>query len=211
MRSVNAEVSQEEVALLHQRGLKPGQLGGGQHSIPATKMSTAKPTAAPLVLSDRMPQQNSPAASSSSSELASPRTPSPQQQPKLSPAKTPKKPKRPKPADLVTAIKDHVGGQYLYNAIDENEYARICRFYHARLSLLVRGLNENELSALFTTNMPSFWGRLDEYGQQRTRKSFDDAYDHAEYHLIVHISELARCWLDSIAGREYTKAVTLHM
>ena len=168
----------------------------GQHAVSGTNTATARPITTPFVLlSGRMRRQRSLAASVSSSDLRGPvrgpRTPFPTQLPKQSPVKTPKKSKRPKPAELVTAIKDYVEGRYLYNATDEQEYARIYCYYYARLSLLVRGLNENELAALFTTNMPSFWGRLDEYAQQRTRKSFDDAYDAAEYFLIANISELA--------------------
>ncbi|MCJ1342650.1 hypothetical protein MMC31_000837 [Peltigera leucophlebia] len=179
---------------------------GGQHAVSTT----------PLVPpSGRMRRQGFPAASVSSSDVRGPvrgpRTPSPTRLPKQSSVKTPKKPKRPKPAELVTAIKDHVGGRYLYNATDKQKYTRICRYYNARLSFLVYGLNENELAALFTTNMPSFWGQLDEYAQQRMRKSFDDAYDAAEYFLIANISKLAQCWLDSAASREYTKAVMLHL
>lgn len=42
-------------------------------------------------------------------------------------------------------------------------------------------------------------------------ESFDDAYDAAKYFFITNISKLTQCWLESAPGREYSKAVTLHL
>lgn len=106
--------------------------------------------------------------------------------------KTAKKSKQPKLAELITAIKDHVRGQYLYNAINEQKYACIYYYYHTRLLFLMRRLNKNELAALFTTNISFFWEWLDKYAQQQIRKRFDNVYDAVEYFFLANISKLAQ-------------------
>ncbi|MCJ1349358.1 hypothetical protein MMC31_007594 [Peltigera leucophlebia] len=56
--------------------------------------------------------------------------------------------KRPGPQDLVIALNDCTGAQYLTAAVDTCDYFWRAQFYHARLLLIITGLNYNQLVQL---------------------------------------------------------------
>lgn len=123
------------------------------------------------------------------------------------PRGTPKKNKRPKPSELVVALGDTQGAAFLIDAVDEDEYRRRASFFHARLALLIRGLNNNELTQIFNAAMPGFMGRLDEIERDALRADFDNAYTLVEHHLLQSVTEMAKTWLASDAGKAYRVAL----
>lgn len=150
------------------------------------------------------------------SPLATPMTPS---KPKPLPfvatpfrqRRIPEKSRRAKPADLLAAIGDTVGSAFLINALDENDYGRRASFYHVRLALLIRGLNNNELTRFFRTATPGFYSRLDKQEQDALRSRFNKAYDQVEYYIMQMATKLAHSWLESDAGKAYKIALVASM
>lgn len=129
-----------------------------------------------------------------------------------SPKRTPKKPSRvalfPRPNvhRLVEFLDDSEGGSLLVNAADFSDYLNRLPFYHSRLSLLLRGLNANELDVLFNTSQPRFFGGLTAQQKQELKDKFDAAYNVVEADLMRSCICGAEQWLASPAGGEYKAA-----
>ncbi len=60
-----------------------------------------------------------------------------------------------------------------------------------------------ELDVLFSTSLPSFYGRCDKDGKKALRDSFESAYHHVERELIESITAEANLWLETPAGNNY--------
>lgn len=61
------------------------------------------------------------------------------------------------------------------DAKDEADYQQRAIFYHARLLLMLRGLNSAELEVIYSTSLPMFFARLDKNEKRKLKESFDDA------------------------------------
>ncbi len=105
--------------------------------------------------------------------------------------------------DLVDDIADVVGSMFLQSARDQAEYEDCALAYYYCLSLILRGFNQAELDVLFSTSLPSFYGRCNKDGKKALKDAFESAYHHVECELIENITAEANLWLETPAGNNY--------
>ncbi len=105
--------------------------------------------------------------------------------------------------DLVDDLADIVGSIFLQSARDQAKYEDCALAYHYCLSLILRGFNQAELDVLFSTSLPSFYGRCDKDGKKALRNAFESAYHHVERELIENITAEANLWLETPIGNNY--------
>lgn len=117
--------------------------------------------------------------------------------------------KRPGPQDLVIALNDCTGAQYLTTAVDTRDYFWHAQFYHARLSLIITGLNYNELVELYKTSLPGFFQALDDDQKEHLFSQFCEAYNQIEVYLLRVLVQVGQIWLASPAGKKYKKLLGL--
>lgn len=111
--------------------------------------------------------------------------------------------KRPNINDLVDDLADVVGSTFLQGARDQAKYKNCALAYHYCLSFILCGFNQAELDILFSTSLPSFYGRCDKDGKKALRDAFESAYHQVERELIANITAEANLWLETLAGNNY--------
>lgn len=109
----------------------------------------------------------------------------------------------------MTKLDDQVGAQSLIDAKDEADYQNRAQYYHARLLLMIRGLNSAELESLYSTSLPTFYARLDKNEKRKLKESFEDAYNDIESRFIHRVTELAELWIQSPAGESYSAKLSV--
>lgn len=68
--------------------------------------------------------------------------------------------------ELVDILADVEGATLLQGARDHADYEDRALACHYRLSLILRDFNRAELEVLFSTSLPSFYGKLDKDGKR---------------------------------------------
>lgn len=117
--------------------------------------------------------------------------------------------KRPRPQDLIIALNDRIGAQYLTAAVDTRDYFRRAQFYHSCLLLIITGLNYNELVELYKTSLPGFFQALDDDQKEHLFSRFCETYNQIEVYLLCVLVQAGQIWLASLAGKKYKKLLGL--
>ena len=84
--------------------------------------------------------------------------------------------KRPNINDLINVLADVLGSTFLQGAKDQAEYKDRALAYHYGLFLIFRGFNQAELDVLFSTSLPSFYGKCNKDGKKALRDAFESMY-----------------------------------
>lgn len=95
--------------------------------------------------------------------------------------------KRPNVNNLVDDLADVVDSTFFQGARDQADYEDRALAYHYRLSLILCSFNQAELDVLFSTSLPSFYGKCDKDGKKALRDAFESAYHQVERKLIANI------------------------
>lgn len=110
------------------------------------------------------------------------------------------------PLDIFWVIfGDYASTQFLKSSSSLSDYERNVKYFHGRLALVVRGLNLDELSALYRATLPAWTVHEEEEVQEGMTSSFESAYDWAQDCLISKIKAYADLWFKSPSGIEYKK------
>lgn len=110
------------------------------------------------------------------------------------------------PLDIFWVIfGDNASTQFLKSSPSLADYEHNVRYFHGRLALVVRGLNLDELSAVYRATLPAWAAHVEEDIQEGMMNSFESAYDWAQDCLLSRIKAYADLWFKSPAGIEYKK------
>lgn len=111
---------------------------------------------------------------------------------------------RPPVAETWQVFGDSLSTAYLQSASNLDKYKIACRFFHARLALVARGFNIDELKQIFTSCLPAFL-RNDymDYERKRASREFEKQHDWVEDRLVERIRGYAKLWLQSPGGSYY--------
>ncbi len=82
--------------------------------------------------------------------------------------------------NLVTKLADVPGATFLQEARNHVEYEDRALAYHYRLSIILRRFNQAALELLFSTSLPSFYGKLDKEGKRGLKGVFESVYHQVE-------------------------------
>lgn len=96
--------------------------------------------------------------------------------------------------------------QYLKNATTHEEYARLVKYFHGRLVLVVRGLHLPEVKAIFCSTLPPWYNSADTEIQDDMENQFESAHDWANQEVQKKIRSYSYAWTQSPAGKAYTSA-----
>lgn len=77
------------------------------------------------------------------------------------------------------------------------------KLFVARLSLLVRGLKQDQLSVIFRATVPSFHNTLDKAERLAMSESFDSAQLWVDKLLVERMKGYTRQWYNSLVGKKY--------
>ena len=98
---------------------------------------------------------------------------------------------------------DPYSSQYLRSAANQEEYNRCVKYFHGRLSLIVRGLHLPEIEALFRVTAPAWLSTVGEDIQESMQESFESAYDWANGEIVKKIVSYSNMWSVSPAGTAF--------
>lgn len=110
---------------------------------------------------------------------------------------------RPPLNHLIRLIDDCVGAKFLYAASTSAEFEIRAKLFHARLSIIIRGLDQAEIDTIYNSNAPSFFARLDPEEKEDLKDSFDLAHAVNEAYMVGCFREYAKFWISSPAGVLY--------
>lgn len=96
--------------------------------------------------------------------------------------------------------------QYLKNATTPEEYARLVKYFHGRLVLVVRGLHLPEVRAIFRATLPAWYNSADTDIQDDMEVQFESAYDWANQEVVKKIRSYSYAWTQTPAGKAYESA-----
>lgn len=101
---------------------------------------------------------------------------------------------------------DPSSSQYLRSASSLEEYDRYVKYFHGRLSLLVRGLHLLEIEAVFRATVPAWNSTADSDFQDAMQESFEAAYDWANAEILKKVRAYSSAWSVSPAGAAFKEA-----
>lgn len=78
-----------------------------------------------------------------------------------------------------------------------------CRYFHARLSLVARGFNIEELKQIFSSCLPFFLTIGEDYERNLARQYFEEQHDWVEDRLVERLRAYATDWLETPGGSLY--------
>ncbi len=96
--------------------------------------------------------------------------------------------------------------QYLKNAATREEYARLVKYFHGRLVLLVCGLYLPEIVAIFHTTLPAWHNSANSEVQDDIEEQFECAYDWVNHEVGKKIRAYSYAWFQTPAGKAYEHA-----
>ena len=132
------------------------------------------------------------APSSSDVSPMTPKNPQKQKEPTMPPA-----------AQAWKTFGNEHGRNILKAATNEIEYKNTTAQFHARLSLIVRGLSYDELSNIFSSAIPAFLREGDGASRLRANKAFEDSHTRIEGMMIQRLHAYASEWFASEGGKNY--------
>ena len=84
-----------------------------------------------------------------------------------------------------------------------DEYEPAAKRFLARLSLIVRGLNQDQINVIFRVTIPNWYSTAEKADKIRASESWESAHTWVENQLIGKITEYAKLWYASQAGAKY--------
>lgn len=85
------------------------------------------------------------------------------------------------------------------------EYDAAAKAFLGRLSLLVRGLHQDQLMVIFRATLPNWYNTSDKSDKLAMSESFEAAQTWIDSQLIGKMRAYTRLWYSSPAGAKYHK------
>lgn len=83
------------------------------------------------------------------------------------------------------------------------DYEQVVKLFVARLSLLVRGLYQDQLMVIFRASVPLWYSTADKADKIALSESFEAAQTWVDSQLIGKMKAYARMWYNTPAGEKY--------
>lgn len=104
---------------------------------------------------------------------------------------------------LWQTIGDPASERYLRSQPSIEEYEPAVKLFFARLSLIVRGLHQDQLVVLFRATLPFWYSSAGKADKFRVSELFESAHTWVETQLIGKIQSYSKLWYASESGAKY--------
>lgn len=112
---------------------------------------------------------------------------------------------RPSPENFWSAFGDQLSQDLLRNATNPDDYREKTYYFHARLSLFVRGLDKSEIDALFKACIPTYIILPGTGSYNSGHRAFVETHAFYKQSIIDAVKFFAGLWMKSPAGVQYSK------
>ena len=106
---------------------------------------------------------------------------------------------------LWPVIGDPASEAYLKSQPSIDDYALAVKRFLARLSLVVRGLNRDQVMVVFRATVPNWYSIAEKADKLRTSELFESVHTWVETYLIDKLHSYSRLWYKLAAGEKYYK------
>lgn len=117
---------------------------------------------------------------------------------------------RPPAAETWKVFGDIRSTEYLQCKTTMESYQVACRYFHARLALVSRGFNIDDLKTIFQSCLPSFLKEGEDYDRRVAFEVFETEHEWVEARLMDRFRGYANLWLQSPGGSDYKQRDQLH-
>lgn len=104
---------------------------------------------------------------------------------------------------LWQTIGDPASERYLKSQPSIEGYEHAVKPFFARLSLIVRGLHQDELMVIFRATLPFWYSSAEKVDKVRVSELFESAHTWVETQLIGKLQSYSKLWYASEAGAKY--------
>lgn len=107
---------------------------------------------------------------------------------------------------LWQVIGDPASEMYLKSQASLEEYEPAAKRFWARLSLVARGLQQDQLMVVFRATLSAWYHNADKADKIRASEMFESADTWVETQLINKMQAYSKIWYETKAGSEYHNA-----
>lgn len=110
------------------------------------------------------------------------------------------------PLDILwQVIGDPALESYLKSQPSLDDYALAMKRFLARLSLVVRGLHQDQIMVVFRATVPNWYSTAEKADKLRASELFESAHTWVETQLIDKLHSYSKLCYESVAGAKYHK------